>query len=85
MKKNDEIFYEDYLDKEIDIAKPIPGSNEIQLYDKKTITLCRKVVNFDKNKYSYFLHGCRSVLIKDMLYILGGANQNKISTKASTP
>ena len=83
IKKNDEIFYEDYLDKEIDIAKPIPGSNEIQLYDKKTTTLCRKIVKFDKSKYSYFLHGCRSVLIKDILYILGGVDQDKISTKAA--
>ena len=83
IKKNDEIFYEDYLDKEIDLIKPIPGSNEIQLYDKKTTTLCRKVVKFDKSKYSYFLHGSRSVLIKDTLYILGGVDQDKMSTKAA--
>ena len=83
IKKNDEIFYEDYLDKEIDLIKPIPGSNEIQLYDKKTTTLCRKVVKFDKSKYSYFLHGSRSVLIKDTLYILGGVDQDKVSTKAA--
>ena len=83
-KKVDEIITnENYLDKDIDIAKPIPGTNEIQLYDKKTTTLSRKTVKFDKSKHKYnnFLHGCRSVLIKDNLYILGGVDQDKISTK----
>ena len=77
------ITNENYLDKDIDIAKPIPGTNEIQLYDKKTTTLSRKTVKFDKSKHKYnnFLHGCRSVLIKDNLYILGGVDQDKISTK----
>ena len=83
-KKVDEIITnENYLDKDIDIAKPIQGTNEIQLYDKKTTTLSRKTVKFDKSKHKYnnFLHGCRSVLIKDNLYILGGVDQDKISTK----
>ena len=83
-KKLDEIITnETYLDKDIDIAKPIPGTNEIQLYDKKTTTLSRKVVKFEKSKHKYnnFLHGCRSVLIKDNLYILGGVDQDKISTR----
>ena len=84
-KKLDEIISDDYLDKEIDIAKPISGSNEIQLYDKKTTTLSRKTVKFDKtkHKYTYFLHGCRSVLIKDTLYILGGVDQDKMSTQTA--
>ena len=84
-KKLDEIISDDYLDKEIDIAKPISGSNEIQLYDKKTTTLSRKTVKFDKSKhkFTYFLHGCRSVLIKDTLYILGGVDQDKISTQTA--
>ena len=83
-KKLDEIITnETYLDKDFDIAKPIPGTNEIQLYDKKTTTLSRKVVKFEKSKHKYnnFLHGCRSVLIKDNLYILGGVDQDKISTR----
>ena len=83
-KKLDQIITnETYLDKDIDIAKPIPGTNEIQLYDKKTTTLSRKVVKFEKSKHKYnnFLHGCRSVLIKDNLYILGGVDQDKISTR----
>ena len=84
-KKLDEIISDDYLDKEMDIAKPISGSNEIQLYDKKTTTLSRKTVKFDKSKhkYTYFLHGCRSVLIKDTLYILGGVDQDKMSTQTA--
>ena len=84
-KKLDEIISDDYLDKEIDIAKPISGSNEIQLYDKKTTTLSRKTVKFDKSKhkYTYFLHGCRSILIKDTLYILGGVDQDKMSTQTA--
>ena len=85
-KKMDEIVTsEDYLDKEIDVAKPLPGTTEIQLYDKKTTTLSRKTVKFEKakHKYTHFLHGCRSVLIKDTLYILGGVDQDKISTKTA--
>ena len=82
-KKMNELISEDDFDKEIDFAKPIPGTNEIQLFDKKTTTLIRKHIKFDKAKHKYlnFLHGCRSVLIKDMLYILGGVDQDKNSTK----
>ena len=74
---------EEELDEEIDIAKPISGTNEIQIYDKVSSTLSKKVVNFDKNKHKYtiFLDGCRSVRIKDLLYILGGVDKEKIPTK----
>ena len=85
-KKMDEIVTsEDYLDKEIDVAKPLPGTTEIQLYDKKTTTLSRKTVKFEKakHKYTHFFLGCISVLIKDTLYILGGVDQDKISTKTA--
>ena len=82
-KKINEMISDIDSEKEIDFAKPIPGSVEIQLYDKKTTTLIKKVVKFDKAKHKYlsFLHGCRSVLVKDMLYILGGVDQDKNSTK----
>ena len=72
---------EDY----IDIAKPIPGTNEILLYDKKTTNLIKKTVNFDKKKHKYlnFLNGCRSVLVKDILYIFGGVDQEKNVTKVA--
>ena len=80
-KKEEEIA-EEYSD-EIDLAKPIPGTNEMVLYDKKTTNLTKKIVNFDKkkHKYLYFLNGCRSVLIKDMLYIFGGVDKEKNITK----
>ena len=82
-KNTNGINSEDNLDKEIFIAKPIPGSPEIELYDKKSSTLIKKMIKFEKNKHKFmnFLHGCRSVLIKDMLYILGGVDQDKNSTK----
>ena len=82
--KNDiEKIEEEEFDEDTDIAKPLPGSNEMQLYDRKTTTLTKKVVKFDKNKhkYTYFLNGCRSVLVKDMLYILGGVDKEKNTTK----
>ena len=74
---------EEEFDEETDIAKPLPGTNEMQLYDRKTTTLIKKVVKFEKNKhkYTYFLNGCRSVLVKDMLYILGGVDKEKNTTK----
>ena len=74
---------EEEFDEEKDVAKPIPGTNEMQIYDKKTTTLIKKIVKFDKNrhKYTYFLNGCRSVLVKDMLYILGGVDKEKKTTK----
>ena len=74
---------EEEFDEDTDIAKPIPGTNEMQLYDRKTTTLTRKIVKFEKNKhkYTYFLNGCRSVLVKDMLYILGGVDKEKNTTK----
>ena len=80
--KTEEQIIEEFND-EIDIAKPIPGTNEMLLYDKKTTNLTKKIVNFDKkrHKYLYFLNGCRSVLIKDMLYIFGGVDKEKNVSK----
>ena len=82
-KPKKEIEIIDNLEDEIDIAKPIAGTNEILLYDKKTTSLVKKTVNFDKKKHQYlcFLNGCRSVLVKDMLYIFGGVDQEKNVTK----
>jgi len=83
-KKEIEVIEEEF-DEDFDIAKPIPGTNEMQIYDSKTSTLIKKIVKFDKNKhkYTYFLNGCRSVLIKDMLYILGGVDKEKNATKTA--
>ena len=81
--KTDVEKIEEEFDEDTDIAKPLPGTNEMQLYDRKTTTLIKKVVKFEKNKhkYTYFLNGCRSVLVKDMLYILGGVDKEKNTTK----
>ena len=71
------------FDEENDIAKPDPGTNEIQIYDKKTHSLIKKRVNFDKSKlkFLYFYNGCRSVLMKDRLYITGGVDKENKQIK----
>ena len=71
---------EEEFDLDTDLAKPIPGTNEMQLYDRKTSTITKNVLKFDKkkHKYIYFLNGCRSILVKDLLYILGGVVKRKI-------
>ena len=63
-KDNEEKAILELLEDDIDVAKPIPGTNEMLLYDKKTTNLIKKAVNFDKkkHKYLYFLDGCRSKL-----------------------
>lgn len=66
-------------DDDVDIAKPIPGTNEIQVYDRTNRTMQKRKIQFDKvkHRYTYFLNGCRSVLIKDRLYITGGVDKEK--------
>ena len=73
------------FDGEIDIAKPIPGTNEMQCYDKKTNSIIKKPVKFDKkvHKYTYFLNGCRTLLVKDKLYIIGGVDKENQTTKVA--
>ena len=82
-KKIEEI--EEEFDEDVDLAKPIPNKNEMHVYDRKNKSIIKKVVKFDKkmHKYLYFLNGCRTVLIKDKLYIFGGVDkENKISNIA---
>ena len=73
------------FDEDVDLAKPIPGKAEIQIYDKKTRNIIKKSVKFDKNKHKYltFLTGCRCVLIKDKLYIFGGVDKENNITKVA--
>ena len=80
-KKIDEI--EEEFDEEVDLAKPIPNKNEMHVYDRKNKTISKKIVKFDKkiHKYLYFLNGCRTVLIKDKLYIFGGVDKENNITK----
>ena len=74
-------YIEDF-DEDNEIAKPIPETNEIHLYDRKTRTITKRKVPLDKtkHKYSYFLNGCRSVVIKDRLYITGGVDKENNET-----
>ena len=73
------------FDEEIDLAKPIPGKAEIQVYDRKSLNIVKKTIKFDKNKHKYlnFLNGCRSVLIKDRLYIFGGVDKENNTTNVA--
>ena len=73
------------FDEDVDLAKPIPGKAEIQIYDRKTRNIIKKSVKFDKNKHKYltFLTGCRCVLIKDRLYIFGGVDKENNITKVA--
>ena len=82
-KKNNLEDLEEEFDGDIDIAKPIPGTNEMQCYDKKSMGIVKKIVKFDKkiHKYNYFLNGCRTLLIKDRLYIIGGVDKENQVTK----
>ena len=84
-KKNNLDELNEEFDDEADIAKPIPGTNEMQCYDKKSRGIIKKVVKFDKkiHKYTYFLNGCRTLLIKDRLYIIGGVDKENQITKAA--
>ena len=84
IKKNNDLDYlNEEFDEDVDLAKPIPNTNEMQVYDRKSKTIIKKQVKFEKktHKYLYFLNGCRSVLIKDRLYITGGADKENTVTK----
>ena len=83
-KKKDEEL-EIAFDEEIDLAKPIPGKAEIQVYDRKSMNIVKRTIKFDKNKHKYlnFLNGCRCVLIKDRLYIFGGVDKENNVTKVA--
>ena len=82
-KKNEEIEFD--FDEDTDVVKPIPGKNEIMAFDRKSRNMVKKTIKFDKNKHKYtnFLNGCRSLLIKDKLYIFGGVDKDSIPTKVA--
>ena len=82
-KKNEEVDID--FDEDIDVAKPIPGKTEIIVFDRKTMNMVKKTIQFDKNKHKYlnFLYGSRSILIKDKLYIFGGVDKENTVTKVA--
>ena len=59
-----------------EIAKPIIGSNQIQLFFQKNQKIIRKITTLNKEEhgYSLFPEGCRHILIENNLYIIGGTN-----------
>ena len=80
-KKEEEVGID--FDEEVDLAKPIPGKAEVQVYDRKSLNIVKRTIKFDKSKHKYlnFLNGCRSILIKDRLYIFGGVDKENNTTK----
>ena len=82
-KKNEEIEID--FDEDIDGAKPIAGKTEIMVFDRKSMSMVKKTIKFEKNRHKYlnFLTGCRSVLIKDKLYIFGGVDKDNTVTKVA--
>lgn len=66
-------------EEDIEFAKAVSSTNEILLYDKKTRTMVKKKIPFDKgiHGHSSFLTGCRSKVIKDKVYITGGVDSDK--------
>ena len=59
-----------------EIAKPIIGTNQIQLFFQKNQKIIRKTTSLNKEEhgYSLFPEGCRHILIENNLYIIGGTN-----------
>ena len=63
-----------------EIAKPIIGTNQIQLFTPNNQKIIRKTtsLNREEHGYSLFPEGCRHILIEDNLYIIGGTNHIRI-------
>ena len=66
-----------------EIAKPIIGTNQIQLFSPNNKKIIRKSTTLNKEVHGYnlFPEGCRHILVEDNLYIIGGTNhvRNPIS------
>jgi hypothetical protein len=60
-----------------DVAKPIEGTNEVQIYDRKKRQLIRKQVSLSKKVHgcNVFLDGCRYILHNEKLFITGGRDE----------
>ena len=57
-------------------AKPLIGTNQIQLCDLITKKIIKKSVNLTKEEHGYisFPEGCRHILLKNNLFITGGTD-----------
>lgn len=60
-----------------EIAKPIIGTNQIQIFDQNTKKIIKKSTSLKKDEhgYSIFPDGCRHILINNILYLTGGNNK----------
>ena len=63
-----------------EMAKPIIGTNQIQLFSPINQKIIRKNTNLNREEhgYSLFPEGCRHILINDNLYIIGGTNHVRV-------
>jgi hypothetical protein len=59
--------------------KPLIGTNEIQIYDRKKRALIKKKLDLEKQTHGYtaFLDGSRHLLIGDKLFITGGRDSGQ--------
>ena len=59
-----------------EIAKPIIGTNQIQYFDSMKNQITKIFINLSKidHGYAVFPFGCRHILIDNILYIVGGAD-----------
>ena len=78
MIKNNQNSSEINNENNVEFAKAIEGTNEIQFYEKKTSKITRIPLKLTKNPFGYtkFPIGCRSLLIGDRIYITGGRDEN---------
>ena len=62
-----------------EIAKPIIGTNQIQLFSPQNQKIIRKITNLNREEHGYrFPEGCRHILVDDNLYIIGGTNHVRV-------
>ena len=61
-------------------AKPLIGTNQIQLFSPINQRMIRKITTLNKDEHGYnlFPEGCRHILIEDNLYIIGGTNHVRL-------
>ena len=78
-EKNSVSFLSNYtkrFNKLKEIAKPIIGTNLIYYFDSNTNQIFKIPINLSKIEHGYtvFPFGCRHILINNILYIIGGAD-----------
>ena len=61
-------------------AKPVTGTNQIQLFSPNNQKLVRKTTTLNREEHGYnlFPEGCRHILVDDNLYIIGGTNHVRV-------